>query len=244
MSYETKNAKAEIDKKRIIPSERIIRFKERLSDVIGNESVLSFAKKSGMSEGVMRSYIRGDTFPSLDRLEAIANAANVDISWLVTGNTSTGEVKLDVMPERIIEKPKFNIVAAAGGGSFIDTETPAEYYTFTHSFLKRHRLLHADLCVIDARGDSMEPTISDGDELVLKLIHEPSYKPLDGVYVFNHNNSLRVKRLEFDMVQDGYRIISDNKLYPEEFISRNDLGDINVIGKVVLVMGAPTALIS
>ncbi len=180
--------------------------------------------------------------PKLSMLLKIANAEDVTIDWLAKGGVVIAEEKDhgSTFYERIIEKPKFNVVASAGGGSFIDTEVPVEYYPFSYSYLKRRRLLHADLCVIEARGESMEPTIEDGDDLLLKLMPEPSSKALEGVYVVNIDNQLRVKRLEFDVLKDGYRIISDNRIYPEEFIDRDDLERMKVIGEVAMVMGKPS----
>ncbi|NGZ68817.1 LexA family transcriptional regulator [Vibrio aestuarianus subsp. cardii] len=230
------------------------RFAQRLEEAMSGETNLSFAQKCGISEATIRKYKKGETTPNLEILESIAMVSGKAIQWLIGAEsqsviidhpiTDKGDQKqnptTDTTHELILEKPKYNVVASAGGGSFIDTEAPVEHYPFTHRFLKRHRLLHADLCVIEARGESMEPTIEDGDELLLKLMHEPSSKPLEGVYVINIDNTLRVKRLEFDIIRDGYRIISDNKLHQEEFIERNGLERMKVIGEVVIVMGKPS----
>lgn len=60
-------------------------FPERLRLSLAGRSIRGFAKDCGLSEGVLRSYLRGDTYPSLDRLEAIALAADVNDGWLATG---------------------------------------------------------------------------------------------------------------------------------------------------------------
>jgi len=68
-------------------SKELSQFPERLRKVIGEESLRSFAKKCALSEGVLRSYLRGDTYPSLDRLIIIARVGDVGVEWLATGET-------------------------------------------------------------------------------------------------------------------------------------------------------------
>lgn len=61
------------------------RFPGRLKETIGEKSLRGFAGMCGLSEGVLRSYLRGDTYPTLDRLYAIATAAGVRAGWLLSG---------------------------------------------------------------------------------------------------------------------------------------------------------------
>jgi len=60
-------------------------FSIRLKEVIGNRSVRGFASECGLSQASMLSYLSGDTFPSLDRLAAIAQAAGRPMAWFVGG---------------------------------------------------------------------------------------------------------------------------------------------------------------
>jgi len=57
----------------------------RLKAIIGGESVSSFARRSGMAESVLRTYLRDGRMPPLDRALAIAAAAGVSVDWLATG---------------------------------------------------------------------------------------------------------------------------------------------------------------
>ncbi len=61
------------------------RFPERLKETIGEDSLRKFAGKCGLSEGVLRSYLRGNTYPTLDRLDAIAAAGGIRAAWLALG---------------------------------------------------------------------------------------------------------------------------------------------------------------
>ncbi|TDB49210.1 helix-turn-helix domain-containing protein [Photorhabdus luminescens] len=84
-SYKEKTDDKENKLNRIIPDERIIRFGERLREAMKGESNNSFAKRCGMSERVIRNYLDGSTYPSIDRLAVLAKASNTSLEWLATG---------------------------------------------------------------------------------------------------------------------------------------------------------------
>lgn len=56
----------------------------RLREVIGDEAVNAFARRCGLGESVMRSYLKG-AMPSADRVAAIAEVRGVTTDWLITG---------------------------------------------------------------------------------------------------------------------------------------------------------------
>jgi transcriptional regulator with XRE-family HTH domain len=45
---------------------------------------IDLARKSGVSESAIRSYLKGGSFPSIDKIEAIALACNAPMEWLIT----------------------------------------------------------------------------------------------------------------------------------------------------------------
>ena len=61
-------------------------FKDRLKklvDEIGSAEKL--AKRTGMSSRIIGKYLSGDSLPGLDKLVALADAAEVNLQWLATG---------------------------------------------------------------------------------------------------------------------------------------------------------------
>lgn len=58
-------------------------FKVRLREAIGAGSVRGFSSKAGLSQASLLSYLSGDTFPTLDRLAAIAAAAEKPMTWFL-----------------------------------------------------------------------------------------------------------------------------------------------------------------
>ncbi|MDM7462925.1 MAG: helix-turn-helix domain-containing protein [Tepidimonas taiwanensis] len=60
-------------------------FPTRLRQCIGDEAVAAFARRCGISEGLIRSYLKAEKQPGMDRLIRIADAAGVSLEWLATG---------------------------------------------------------------------------------------------------------------------------------------------------------------
>ncbi|ELC7281013.1 helix-turn-helix domain-containing protein [Aeromonas veronii] len=59
-------------------------FAERLQSLIGEMSVSAFARKVGLSEALIRKYLKGAE-PGLTRANQIAMGANCSLEWLATG---------------------------------------------------------------------------------------------------------------------------------------------------------------
>lgn len=87
----TTNNKAQTDLKKENGPERPIlpngigHFTERLSSLIGKDSIRGFARKCFISEGALRSYLSGNSEPGMTALISIAKATGVNIEWLATG---------------------------------------------------------------------------------------------------------------------------------------------------------------
>lgn len=106
-SYDEKSVGIENHDARIIADEGIIHFGSRLQTLIGEQSYRAFADKCGMSEKVIRNYVKGVTYPSLDRLASIAKACDVSIEWLAFGasHEDKNTVNMTLPPEEPVQIP-------------------------------------------------------------------------------------------------------------------------------------------
>jgi len=123
--------------------------------------------------------------------------------------------------------PLLENAASAGYGSGVDdNDTPVRYIQVPHHLSK-----YPHLAGLPVKGDSMEPTLHDGDLVVC----DGGGWDGDGLYVIKTHDSSYVKRVQ--LRSDGYRVISDNKMY-ESFVESP--GDLSIVGKVraILVMMA------
>lgn len=60
-------------------------FPTRLKKLIGERSVRSFSRDCGISETVLRKYLRGDSEPTRSRLLSLARTGHASVEWLATG---------------------------------------------------------------------------------------------------------------------------------------------------------------
>ena len=204
-------------------------FSERLKSLIGTQSARSFAQKAGMGDSTLRAILNG-AMPRLDNLLRIAEAANVSVEWLATGKQpkkSDSEFE-----EEFALIPGYNVQVAAGHGSIAEDQAPTRELAFRRKWLRYRGLNEKNLVLVFAKGDSMEPTISDNETVMV----DTSEKTLrDGqIYVIRNGDHLLVKRIQ-TLWNDGVQLLSDNKEYPPQEISSSDLESLEVIGKVVWV---------
>ncbi|WP_338468239.1 S24 family peptidase [Novosphingobium sp. ZN18A2] len=125
-----------------------------------------------------------------------------------------------------IDVPRLPLGASAGPGAFASGEAPEGQLRFSAAWLSRNGFAPGSLSVIAVEGDSMEPTLRDGDEILV----DRSPAPLRaGIHVIRLDDMLLVKRLE-PAGPDTIRVISDNPAYGR---GEHPLGDVRVIGRVV-----------
>ena len=60
-------------------------FVARLKQVVGEESIRSFARRSGISDTFLRQCLTGKSEPTRPILVALAHAGGVSIAWLACG---------------------------------------------------------------------------------------------------------------------------------------------------------------
>lgn len=222
----------------------------RISDVLGKESYLSFAKRAGMSDTAFKRYIINGTVPPVDKAWMIACAASkadapkydVDklAAWIAFG-VGDKPIANDVISESTAEYKSYKrdeftlidsyaIYASAGHGSEIGHELQTEPMSFRTDWLKKEGFSPDRLAVIRAKGDSMEPTISDNDVILVLLSNGDS--PRDGLHVIRLESGLFVKRLQFDPLGSVY-VKSDNPTYNSMTISKDERSQLHIVGRVV-----------
>lgn len=214
---------------KIDQTERPENVSTRIKTLMGNLSESAFAQKCKIPLSTMRKYLSGST-PGLDKAAQIAQATGVPLEWLATGKKPT---KTDSQfEEEFALIPGYNVQVAAGHGSLAGDESPTRELAFRRKWLRFRGLQEQDLALVFAKGDSMEPTISDNETLMV----DTSEKRLrDGhIYVIRNGDHLLVKRIQ-TLWNDGVQLLSDNKEYPAQEIPSTDLVNLEVIGKVVWV---------
>lgn len=129
--------------------------------------------------------------------------------------------------DRYLAIPRLDAEAAAGAGAEGSDEAIGQL-GFAPGWLRAQGLDPAHLSTIAVRGDSMEPTLAEGDEIVVDT-RPASLR--SGVHVVRVDGQLLVKRLQAE--RPG-RLISDNAVYPP---LECEPEEVEVIGRVVWKAG-------
>lgn len=125
-----------------------------------------------------------------------------------------------------LDIPRLGLGASAGPGAVASAEQPVGQIRFSARWLRRNGLEPGQLSVIAVEGDSMEPTLRDGDEILVDCTQRGLRA---GIHVIRLDEVLLVKRLE---PSSGGRVavISDNALYPR---SERSAAEVEIVGRVV-----------
>lgn len=148
-------------------------------------------------------------------------------------------IKMDAAKYRIdrniIEISRFDVSASMGNGIGIPdgyTDTIEKIAINKNYIGQRTTFSNAEnLAIITGFGDSMEDTFKDGDFLLIdRGINEIK---TDAVFVIRYQEELFIKRIQRRPGKEML-MISDNKSYPPIEIKKSTLGDLEVLGRVIM----------
>ena len=201
--------------------DRLIR--ERGEDYVGLSRLL------GRNPAYVQQYIKRGTPRRLaeeDR-RLLARYFGVDEAAL-------GAPPLPPLPDPdLVAVPRLDVDASAGPGALAEEERRLGQIAFDSQWLRRMRIADRSLLsVIGVQGDSMAPTLSDGDEILVDR-GDAASRLRDGVYVLRIEDALVVKRVALNPASRRVSVRSDNAAYPSW--PDCDPTSIDVVGRVVWV---------
>ena len=129
-----------------------------------------------------------------------------------------------------IEVPRLPLGAAAGPGAVAADERPFDSFRFSRRWLREQGLAGAELSAIRVQGDSMEPLLHDGDEI---LVDRAQRTLRDGIHVVRLGDALMVKRLA-PAGPGKATLLSQNYAYPPLEVA---LEELEIVGRVVWKSG-------
>lgn len=186
-------------------------------------SLVRAGEIAGVSDEQVARWRDGKAKPNFGGIAAIAISAGMSLDWLTGNEPAVGTADL-TMIERL------DVEASAGNGALVDNEQALDFVAFQTRWLRRKGINPAAVRLLNIRGDSMEPTIRDGD---IALVDTSIDDIIDNaIYVLVVGNRLLIKRIHI-LMSGALRLISDNAIYPHEDVPASEAEFVRVSGRVV-----------
>lgn len=127
--------------------------------------------------------------------------------------------------------PEYQVHVSAGGGALVAEENKRRDWPFATDYLKQELgLERSKLAIVEVRGDSMEPTLSSGDRVLVNMSDRQVSQP--GIFIVFDGDGTVVKRVEKipGSVPTRIVLISDNPLHGRYEL---DSDVVQIVGRVV-----------
>ena len=190
-------------------------------------SYSSISRLLGRNPTYIQQFIRRGSPKHLDERDRsiLARFFGIDEAQLGAPERRAGPVV------ELVQIPVLEIEASAGYGALAEMESQSAQFGFDEGWLRKLTASRASsLSIIRVAGDSMEPTLHDGDEVMVDLSDAQS-RLRDGIYVLRMEDTLSVKRIAIEPQGRRISVVSDNPAYPRfEGLERRA---VNVVGRVL-----------
>jgi phage repressor protein C with HTH and peptisase S24 domain len=189
------------------------------------EDYASISRLLGRNAAYVQQFIKRGSPRKLDEEDRRTLARYFGVSEAELGGPSASDGE-----ERLTVVPVLAVAASAGGGAFAEHERVEAAMRFDPAWLRRLRLDPTHLSVIRVTGDSMAPTLDDGDDILVDC-GDGLDRLRDGIYVLRLDGALNVKRLLLDPSRRRVTVKSDNPAYRNWPVL--DRAGVDVVGRVV-----------
>lgn len=188
------------------------------------EDYAGLSKLIGRNSAYIQQFIKRGSPRRLPEKERGILARYFGVDEKLLGGLASSTAKLGL---RTI--PKLDVGASAGPGAMNDAEALSGKIGFDEKWLRRLGVDPAHLSLIRVDGDSMAPTLNNGDDIMVDS-SVSSGTLRDGVHVIRMDDVLMVKRLAKGPA-GRLSVLSDNPVYPDW--PDVDGETVAIIGRVV-----------
>jgi hypothetical protein len=189
------------------------------------EDYASLSRLIGRNPAYVQQFIRRGSPKRLDERDRalLARYFGVPENWLGAPEAASPAPALSAIP-------RLDVGASAGPGGFADDRRSSAGLGFSEAWLRglRKRTGTSGLSMIRVAGDSMLPTLADGDEILVDG-EDAAERLRDGIYVIRVGAALLVKRLVRE--GDGFAVTSDNP--DADPVDLDDPATVAILGRVL-----------
>ena len=204
--------------------------REKLADLAQKRgsSLAALSRMIGRNPSYLQQFITKGSPKKLEEDDRRHLAQFFDVAESELG---AGQEKSYALPKGDwIDVPRLNVDVSAGPGAMGATEVPFDAFRFSRKWLAEQGLEGADLSAIRVIGDSMEPLLREGDEVLVDRREQPFR---EGVHVVRLGDTLVVKRVT-SAGGGQFSLLSQNLAYPPMQVSAEECA---IIGRVVWKSG-------
>lgn len=188
--------------------------------------------RAGFPQGYIRGVVRTDqkrAIPNVEKAAQIAKSLGLEF---YIGEPRSVAPSTIVAGEQFDTVARYDAVGAAGDGMINLDGPPIDHLAFSKRWLAQNGISAGDSVLINVRGDSMEPSLYDGD--LVMIDRRKTHIRSGQIYAFRDGDTLRIKRIE---IIPGAALIlrSDNPKHPPEHRTGEAMNGIsqNILGQIV-----------
>jgi phage repressor protein C with HTH and peptisase S24 domain len=191
------------------------------------EDYAGLSRLLGRNPAYVQQFIKRGVPKKLSETDRLRLATYFDIDEQLLG----GPMRARSEASDLVPIPRYRVSAAAGHGALPGREDKVAELGFSARWLEKlSGAKPRDLSIIQVEGDSMSPTLSDGDDIMVDC--SAAHRKLqDGIYVLRRDDALLVKRIALHPARSTLTIASDNPAYASWTDCAAD--DVEIIGRVV-----------
>jgi phage repressor protein C with HTH and peptisase S24 domain len=195
------------------------------------EDYSGLSRLLGRNAAYVQQYIKRGSPKRLAEQDRRKLARYFNIDEALLGGESTAGASAEAA--RAVNVPLLDVGASAGAGAAVEGERTRAHVAFDPAWLRKVASGGPDgLSIIRVEGDSMLPTLADGDEILVDRC-DGRQRLRDGIYVLRLEGALMVKRLAFNPVNRTVTISSDNAAYPSW--ADCDPAKVELVGRAIWV---------
>lgn len=201
------------------------------------KSQAAFAREIDTSPQTFSAWVSGRNQPSVTMILRMSKALQVSPTWLLTGEeeedylgSPDARKYVRIHQADLSDKVDDRILEA------MESVAPVKMIQVGHGWAPRHGVSgdESQLSLLGVKGNAMEPTLSDGDFILLD--QSVNFMLTDGVYAFTYGGDFFIKRLQ-RIGGKAIRVISDNPRFEAYSVDTEEFQqNCRIIGRVAAVM--------
>lgn len=199
-------------------------FSERLCKALSvrNISAAELSRQLGINEGTLSQYKKGLYEPKQKRLQAMANALDVSIPWLMGADVPMNQEIANLYPINKIKKVPILGTIACGEPILAEENIDGYIPLLDH--------INADFALI-CKGDSMiNARICDGDVVYIRQQSMVENGEIAAVLI---GNEATLKRVQFFPEKNMLILKPENPKYQDFVYLNEELDNVKILGKAV-----------